>query len=453
MQRRTPTIVLIDDDLWTLQTLETVLSPLYQVSCFTSPAAAEHELTQNKTSIAILDLNFPGQDGLDTLKKWKKIFPELDIILCSGESRVERAIECLRSGASDYLVKPFQSQDLLWMVNRVLEKKSLHQKVERLSSLIHPRPIHWIGQSPEARALLGKVAVLKNQPQLNVLLLGESGTGKEVVARLLHQQEDDAQRPLVIANMPAIPATLMESELFGVEKGAFTDAKISRPGKFEMADGGDIFLDEIGDLALEMQAKLLRTLQERQVERVGSSRTREVDFRVISATNRPLSQLMENGIFREDLIYRLSDVVLRLPPLRERKQDIPELAGHFIQKYFKGAPSLTPRLSAEALQKLIAFSWPGNVRQLESTIKRALVFNCGSILDKVELYDSTIFNPNQPPSLIEDSRANYEQMIEEYERNLLSKTLQKFHGNKRAAAESLQLSRATFYRKVQELKV
>jgi transcriptional regulator with PAS, ATPase and Fis domain len=310
--------------------------------------------------------------------------------------------------------------------------------------------VQFIGESAAMREVLEKIKLLSGQGHLNVLILGESGTGKEVIARLLHQQEQGAQRPFVIVNMPAIPSTLMESELFGVEKGAFTDAKVARAGKFEQADGGDIFLDEIGDLPLETQSKILRALQEKQIERIGSHRSTSVQFRVISATNRPLADLMSGGEFREDLIYRLSDMVLWIPPLRDRKEDIPALANHFIQKYFRGADTAAPRLSERALQTLLAYHWPGNVRQLESTIKRALVFNRGAILDDVEIYDPAMFNPcrtaDAPP-------ATLEQQLEQYERRIIQDALRRHSGNRDAVMQELAVSRATFYRRILRLEI
>jgi transcriptional regulator with PAS, ATPase and Fis domain len=311
---------------------------------------------------------------------------------------------------------------------------------------VHPDPMPFIGDAPAVRELLEKVKKLRGQPDLNVLILGDSGTGKELVARLLHEQETDAKRPFVVVNTPAIPANLMEAELFGVMKGAYTDAKSSRAGKFELADGGDVFLDEIGDLPFETQAKMLRTLQDRTVERIGSGRARQVSFRVISATNQPLGELIEAGRFREDLLYRLSDVVLWLPPLADRKEDIPRLAEHFLQKHSRGNP---PRLSESALRDLMEFSWPGNVRQLESTLKRALAFHRGDIIESVECYDAARFGGGRPAGPV---RALGES-LEDTEKRLIAEALERHGGNRAAAQAELKISRATFYRRVQQLSI
>ncbi|NQW45129.1 MAG: sigma-54-dependent Fis family transcriptional regulator [Deltaproteobacteria bacterium] len=445
-------ILVVDDDLILLQAMESALAPFYRVETFSNSAAAYTVLKRKTIPLVILDLHLPEVYGLDLLKRWKVEFPETEIIFCSGEQKVEKAIECLRHGASDFISKPFKKDDLLYLVNRTLEKHELKKKIEKLNPLINPMPIDFIGGSPVILELLKKVSLLKNHPHLNVILLGESGTGKEIMARLLHQQEEESNRPFVVVNMPAIPSSLMEAELFGVEKGAFTDAKQSRAGKFELADGGDIFLDEIGDLAPDTQAKLLRTLQEKQIERVGSSRVRKVSFRTISATNQPLSDLMSSGRFREDVIYRLSDMVLWLPPLRERKEDIPLLTHYFIKKYSRQLR--VPTLSSAALETLLNYHWPGNVRQLESTIKRSLIFCTDNMIKEIEIYDPSTFNSLGKETgrldKNEVSSDDFNALTKEFEKNIIHSAIKKFQGDKNAAMTALKLPRATFYRKLSE---
>lgn len=453
MTTNKPEILIVDDDISLLQAVELILSPYFTIHSFTSPNEAHRLLKARTIPLVILDLHLPQGSGLDLLKQWKLDSPETEIIFCSGEQKVDKAIECLRHGASDFLSKPFKKEDLLYMVQRTFEKYDLKKRSEKLKPLLNPMPVEFIGNSPAILELLNKASLLKNNSHLNVMLLGESGTGKEILARLLHQQERDNSRPFVVVNMPAIPANLMEAELFGVERGAYTDAKQSRPGKFELADGGDIFLDEIGDLPIETQAKLLRALQEKQIERIGSNRTRKVSFRVISATNQPLSDLMATGKFREDVIYRLSDLVLWIPPLRERKEDIPVLANYFIKKYSRSAK--LPTLSSNVLDKLTQHSWPGNIRQLESTIKRALVFCNTAVIDEIEIYDPLTFNPIGRPNPIAGPPAiepnDFDLLTKEFEKNLLQATLQRFQGDKNAAMSALKLPRATFYRKLSQL--
>ncbi len=447
MGRSQAKLILVDDDALALEAMKLALADSYPLACFTDAVSAEAHLGRHSADLAILDLNLGPHSGLTLLNEWKRRYPDLEIVFCSGETRVERAIACLREGASDYLAKPFEKADLLLMVQRALEKRELKSRVEKLSPLIQPRPVPCIGEATAWLEVIDKVRLLKRQEHLNVLILGESGTGKEVIARLLHQQEGDPGRPLVIANMPAIPASLVEAELFGVERGAYTDAKVSRPGKFELADGGDIFLDEIGDLPFETQAKILRTLQEKQIERVGGRQAREVRFRAISATNRSLAELIAQGRFREDLMYRLSDLVLWLPPLRDRREDIPRLARHFLDKY-RRPHEPAPELSDRALGTLIDYSWPGNVRQLESAIKRSVVLSRGPVIDRIDIYDPSTLGMSPI-----GGSATFESRLAQYEQRLFEDTLKKHRGDRQAACRELGISRATFYRKLGQLRI
>lgn len=444
-----PHVLLLDDDPLCIEALKLTLEPTYRCVGFTEVQPAKQWFLHKRPDIVLIDLHLKEGSSFSLIKEWKTQNPETEFVVCSGEKNVELAIECIRQGAIDYVLKPYSKADLLLILQRAMEKIQLKKRVEKLNPLVFPRPITFISQSPKMQEVLEKVQLLKNQPHLNVLILGESGTGKEIIARLLHQQEENRERPFVVANMPAIPATLMESELFGSEKGAYTDSKASRAGKFELADGGDIFLDEIGDLPMETQSKILRVLQERQVERVGGSAPRQVQFRVISATNQPLSDLMSHGRFREDLIYRLSDLVLWLAPLREHREDIPSLVDHFIQKYCMKKEK--PALSESALKTLMAYHWPGNIRQLESTIKRALIFNRGTEIREIELYDPLMLNPVKS-SLCTQS-LTYESQVMSFERQVLENAVKRHAGNKSLAIEELGISKATFYRKSQELGV
>ncbi len=436
----------MDDESVAREAIRLALRGVFKVHAFPSPEEAALFLEGYRVPIALLDLNIGDACGVETLRSWRARFPEVEVVFCSGETDITRAIECMRHGAADYLVKPASREHLMVILNRVLERSKLKASVERLSPLVQPKPIECVGTSLALQEVRRKIGLLKGQNHLNVLILGESGTGKEIAARLLHQQEEDPARPFVVANMPAIPAALMESELFGVEKGAYTDARSSRAGKFEIADGGDILLDEIGDLAFETQAKLLRTLQEKQVERVGSNRPRKIEFRVISATNQPLAELISDGKFREDLMYRLSDMVLWMPPLRERREDIPLLAQHFIRKYWPREHA--PTLSEGALEILVSHPWPGNIRQLESTIKRSLVFTRGNEIQEIEIFDPQLLQP-RPPT---DPR-RYEEKLAKFERDLIEAALKRHDGDRNACMTELGLSRATFYRKLQQLRL
>ena len=439
-----PLILFVDDDLLLLNSIQGALKESFDVLIASNRPQAEGLLKSNSVDCVLLDLGLGEVKGQDLIADWRQRYPELEIVVLSGQTEVRLAIDCMRRGAADYLVKPMEPEQVQISLERALDRRRLKNSLEKLEPLIRPVPISFIGSSTEISEVIEKAKLLKNKTQLNVLILGESGTGKEVLARFLHQQEEANSRPFVIANMPAIPSTLMEAELFGVEKGAFTDAKTSRPGKFELADGGDIFLDEIGDLPLEMQSKLLRTLQEHQIQRVGSNRTLKLSFRVISATNQSLSKMISEGKFREDLMYRLSDVVLWLPPLRERKSDIPFLLEHFIRKHQSSGP--TPQVTQSALKQLIQYDWPGNIRQLESCVKRALVFSRGGVIDQFEFNDL-----RQPNPFLPSRTGDLQSQVRQYERKLIEEAIQQAGGNKNQAMSSLGLTRATFYRKINEL--
>jgi len=444
-------ILILDDDPLALKSIELALVPKYETHSFLDHGSAENFLEKQVVDLAILDLNLPQKDGIQILREWKERFASTPVVFCSGEDRIERAVKCLREGAADYIPKPFNKADVRFIIDRTLDRCRLKERVERLSPLVHPAPTQFVGNSKAIAEIKKQISVLKGETHINVLILGESGTGKEVIARLLHQQEQDPKRPFVVANMPAIPSSLMESELFGVEKGAFTDAKSSRAGKFELADRGDIFLDEIGDLPTETQSKILRTIQERTVERVGSQRSRQVSFRVISATNQPLSDLLSQGRFREDLLYRLNDMVIMVPPLREHVQDVPRLAQHFVEKYSHAGK--IPRLSDRVLRILMDYHWPGNIRQLESTLKRTLIFDRGSVIENINIFDPTSLTLGPKVSVREPKSNTYQSMVSHYEKGLIEDALKRHHGNRTAAMQELKLPRATFYRKISELKI
>ncbi len=433
-----PCLFLVDDDPLIIETLSIPLENRYRVRGFPSGELAEEAIAEENPSLILLDLNLPNKDGDYWLSRWQSKWPHIPIVFCSAETKISRVVDCLRKGAQDFISKPFHPSDLLLIVERVLSNSVAGGKAPSSSSTM-------IGDSPAFAELKEKISFLRTQYHLNVLILGETGTGKELVAQSLHQQEENPSRPWVVVNMPAIPVSLMESELFGVEKGAFTDAKLSRAGKFELADGGDVFLDEIGDLPVETQAKMLRVLQERCVERIGSSRIKKSHFRAISATNRPLSELTSERKFREDLLFRLSDMVLWVPPLRERLGDIPLLANHFLAKY---SPLTNLSLSETALDTLLAYHWPGNVRQLESSIKRACVFAKGKTIENVELFDLSTLRPR-----LDGTASGLTDQVSRNERSLLEEALRKYQGNKVRAMEELKLPRTTFYRKLQELEI
>ncbi len=433
-------ILVVDDDILDLETITMCLKDKYKVLTFNNASCAEEFLRKEVTPLIILDLNLnSSEDGLQILRKWKTIFPDTEIIFCSGETSVARVVQCLRNGASDFVVKPFTKDELIEATKNALEKSLTKRKAGFSEHILNPFSSNFIGQSKPILEILRKAKIVANKEYINVLIMGESGTGKEILARFIHDNNRNPSRPFVVANMPAIPNSLIEAELFGVEKGAYTDAKFSRPGKFEIADGGDIFLDEIGDLSVEMQAKLLRVLQNAQIERIGSSRVRRLKFRVISATNQPLCHLIKNGKFREDLFFRLSDVIFELPPLNERKEDIPLFVDFFIKKYGRGRKI---SFTSQAMGELLNYDWPGNVRELESTIKRTLIYCDFDEITKFDLLPSN-----------KERESSYRNYLIQCEKELLSKIIDKHGGNKKLSREELRLSKTTFYRKLKELGI
>lgn len=419
-----PELVIVDDDPLDLHAIELALKDEYTLHCFQSPLDAENFLATRPMELAVLDLELKGACGLRTFLQWRTKFPALEVVFCSGISQVDRAVECVRRGASDFVAKPFEAETFRSVLRTIRQKR-----VPRYRAAARTAPV-FIGRSAAAEKVRAQIKLLQNALDVKVLILGESGTGKEVVAKLLHHQEVQraGERPFVAVNMAALPSTLVESELFGVERGAYTDAKTSRPGKFELADDGDLFLDEIGDLSLDAQAKLLRALQEKLVQRVGSTRAKRVDFRLISATNQDLSARIRQGNFREDLAFRIADFVLELPPLRERREDIELLAHHFLKQY---APERVIEISPHVLRQMLRYHWPGNVRQMESTIKRAVISNPGMRIEEVDFLDRIFYSPAPPPALAASKR----------------------HPKNRSRAwEELGISKATFYRRLKEIE-
>jgi two-component system nitrogen regulation response regulator GlnG len=418
--------------------------------------------------LAFVDIRMPGLDGLEALSRLRTETPDTGVIVMTAHGSVRAAVEAMQRGAYDYLAKPFDNDEVLLLVERALSAQALAREVVELRTGIQEV---WefgalVGKSPrmqEVYKTIGRIA----GTDVTVLLQGESGTGKEVVARAVHHYSRRAGKPFVAVSCAAIPGTLLESELFGHERGAFTDAHQRRLGKFELASGGTVYLDEVGDLGPELQPKLLRVLQEREFERVGGGEPIRVDVRVIAATNRDLDGLIKEGRFREDLYYRLNVVTLTLPPLRERREDIPFLVDHFLAKY---AGDLGERaLAAEALDRLKAYVWPGNVRELENVIQHAMVMAQGGVILPEHLPVAT--GPVAPPpkegtleQLIHEKlqecvrglgareSANlYELVLGLVERPLLRAVLRETGGNQLRAAALLGINRNTLRKKLRAL--
>ena len=382
-------IAIIDDELVIRESLRDFLSKRGdQVRDFVSGASAIAAFARNPPDVALLDIRMPGEDGLDILRTMREAHPELAVIMMSGHGTMDSAIEAMRHGAADFLRKPVRLPDLLAALERTRRLMALEGDRNRLrATLAHAqRPsggggmVGYLGASEACREVLQFLKAAERTPFDGVLITGETGSGKEVIAHELHRRLRGEQAPFVVVNCPALPDNLVESELFGHMKGAFTGADSDHPGAFELADGGTLFLDELGDLALAAQAKLLRTLESRQVRRLGGRRDLAVAVTLIAATNQDLEQMVAAGSFRRDLLYRLNTYQLRLPPLRERTGDIPLLAEHFLRQFAARRHLPDLRFAATTLAALGAYHFPGNVRELRNLIERAVMLCDGAVI-------------------------------------------------------------------------
>ena len=443
-------ILAADDQKHILETLELLLKPEgYEVETVQSPALLREALKCKHYDAVLIDLNYTrdttsGLEGLDLLSEIVALDSSLPVIVMTAWGNVDVAVEAMRRGARDFIQKPWENARLLSILRTQVELRRAMRQAERLEAeiqLLRSESLpELIANAPAMRPVL-EVVTRVGPSDANILITGEHGTGKEVVARTLHAISARASRPFVAVNTGAIPETLFESELFGHVKGAFTDARADRIGRFELADGGTLFLDEIGNVTVQQQAKLLRVLETGEVERLGSSSSRRVDVRVISATNADLSSAAANRQFREDLLFRLNTVEIHLPPLRERREDIPALAGHFLARHATRYRRTINGLDPAALQSLLQYSWPGNVREVEHTMERAVLM-CRS--DRVQPADLGL--------AVQRSQAqNLEELsLEAVESILIQKALQRFQGNVSQAAEALGLSRGSMYRRIEK---
>ena len=368
-------IVVIDDEVNAAAALETLLrEDGYEVARANDGRAGLQLLEKNEPDVVLTDLRMPGMDGLELLGRIKEIRPETMVILMTAYGTVKTAVKAMKLGAEDYLGKPIDVEELEVVLQKVLEKKSLLAETRGLRQRLEHkyRFDNLVGESPEMLAVFKTIRQVA-PAAASVLLLGESGTGKELFAQALHQNSSRSARPFVKVACAALPETLLESELFGHEKGSFTGAIYTRAGRFEAADGGTLFLDEIGDISPTVQVKLLRFLEQREFERVGGNKTFKVDVRIVAATHRDLRKKVDEGGFREDLYYRLNVIEISIPPLRQRPGDIPLLAQHFLKKYAAANGKEIEGLSDEVMALLLAHRWPGNVRELENALERAVV--------------------------------------------------------------------------------
>ena len=446
-------IVVIDDEVNAAGALETLLKEDgYEVAQANEARTGLALVEKTDPDIVLTDLRMPGMDGIELLAKVKELRPDTMVILMTAYGTVKTAVRAMKLGAEDYLPKPIDVEELEVILQRVLEKRRLLEETRMLRERVHQkyRFENLVGESPEMLAAFKTVRQVAPSSS-SVLLLGESGTGKELFAQALHQNSPRKDKPFVKVACAALPETLLESELFGHEKGSFTGALYARAGRFEMADGGTLFLDEIGDISPPVQIKLLRFLEEREFERVGSNRTYKVDVRVVCATHRDLRKKLEDGSFREDLYYRLNVIEIHIPPLRDRGSDIPVLAHHFLKRYADANHKDVRGIADGALALLLRHAWPGNVRELENAIERAVV-----------LANEPVLTPDHFPTLrrvaaeLAPAAANGlgvaipGSTFADIEREAILRTLEAVGGSTSRAAALLQISARKIQYKLKE---
>ncbi|MFZ5634348.1 MAG: sigma-54-dependent transcriptional regulator [Bacillota bacterium] len=444
-----PKILIIDDEEHMCWALERAMKQEgYQVLTTTRGRAGLELIREEAPSLVILDLKMPEMDGMEVLKQAKQINPKLPVIMLTAHGTIETAIEAMKIGASDYLAKPFDLDELKMVIKQNLVMSQLVNEVNFLRSELTKKYRKMIGESPaikEVSRLIEKVA----NSNATVLITGESGTGKEVAAVAIHQNSPRREYPFVPVNCAALPENLLESELFGHEKGAFTGAVARKLGRFELADKGTIFLDEITEMPLSMQVKLLRVLQEKSFERVGGTETFHVDVRIIAATNRDITGAIEKGQFREDLYYRLNVIQIHLPPLRERKEDIPLLANHFLEKL---RPTyLVNKITDDALKLLLNYNWPGNIRELQNVLERAAIISQSNEITVDDLPKD--IQQSVPIKSGGDTAINLPDSgisLEELEKELIIKALEKSKGNQTRAAQLLGITRSALLYRIQK---
>ena len=435
-----PSILIVEDEAKMRRLLELNLSE----EGFTTHAAADAEeglklLNREAIDLVVTDFKLPGMNGLEFLQAIKRIDASLPVVIMTAYGSVESAVEAMKVGASDYVLKPFSLAEMSLVIRKELDSHKLREENRSLREALGQRYeyANVVAKSEKMQAVLALVERVA-PTNSTVLLGGESGVGKDLIARAIHEHSHRASGPFIKINSTAIPENLLESELFGYEKGAFSGATTSKPGKFELADKGTLFLDEIGDVPPAIQVKLLRVLQERQFERLGGTKTLKVDVRLIAATNRDLRAALEEGTFREDLYYRLNVVAIDIPPLREHKEDIPALANFFLERFARESGKSVRGIAPAAMQLLMDFHWPGNVRELENILERGVTLSSSAMLDAADIHlDSRVQHPSSgsQPVLPEGMT------LEKWEQEIIREALSRASGNKSQAARALGLSR------------
>ncbi len=443
-------ILLVDDDPDFCEALGDRLRALgFQVAVAGRGPEALRLVREDPPALVLLDLVLPGLDGMAVLETVRREEPDVPVVVITGHGTIARAVDAMKKGAYDFVTKPVDARHLEIVLAKALERQALRDANALLSSEVGDRYAAIVGESPQMRAVVD-VARRAAPSGATVLLLGESGTGKEVIARAIHRWSDRASQPFVVVNCVALSEELLESELFGHEKGAFTGAHQQKRGKLEVAHGGTVFLDEIGDIRPALQAKLLRVLQDQTFERVGGTRAIRSDLRFVAATNRDLRGAVRDGLFRLDLYYRLDVVTLTLPPLRERAGDVPALAQHFLERYRRELKRDLRGITPDALAALRRYAWPGNVRELENVIERATVLAEGPEIGVRDL-PAELRDAGLADGLTREAARTYHAAVEEFKRGLIASTLRRTGGNRTRAARLLGLQRTYLARLIRDL--
>ena len=444
------TLLVVDDEQSQREALSGFLKKKgYNAATADSGKKALNFIREKTVDLVLTDMRMPEMDGSELLLQTKQLNPEIDVIVMTAFGSIETGIQMMKDGAADFITKPVDLEQLELTIKKALERKQLSFENKRLRELVNERLsfggiISASGSMSQALSIAARVA-----PSIaNVLILGESGTGKELIAKALHLASPRADNPFVAVNMAALSDNLVESELFGYEKGAFTGAQQQRKGRFEMAHGGTLFIDEVGDIPLTTQVKLLRVLQEQQIERIGSSSPIKVDVRVVAATNRILEDMVKSGDFREDLYYRLNVVKIALPPLRERKTDIPLLVDLFIRKYKELNGKKVSGLTRESMDQLMKYSYPGNVRELENIIEQAVVLSRDEVIG-VEDLPMTI-QSQLGKAVFDSSSGKFQDRVEAFEKGLIDNAMREANGVKTHAAELLGMTERHLRYKLQK---
>ena len=447
-------ILIIDDEEAQRNVLKGYLEKKgFKIFTASSGTEGVKSVQDNMIDIVLSDYKMPDITGLEVLEHVKKINPAISFIILTAYGTIENAVKAMRLGAFDYISKPVDLDELDLLLERIIENKNLKSEIALLKDQLKEKfkIDSFVSNSPRMEEVLS-MASRAADSKATVLITGESGTGKEVLAKSIHFASSRKDKPFIAVNIPALPETLLESELFGHEKGAFTGAEKSKKGRFELADGGTIFLDEIGDIPLNLQVKLLRVLQEHQIERLGSSENINIDVRIIAATHQNLEQNIKDGSFREDLFYRLNIVSLNIPPLRERKEDILPLIDYFIDKYSKENNKQKRNLSKEAVDLLLKYNFPGNVRELENIIERSVVLSRNDIITLNDLPNVVKGFKAEKEVKVKEDETLVEQ-VEELEKKLIYDALSKANGNQSLAGRMLGLTERNLRYKMQKYDI